>query len=72
MAGLSTVDMEVTGTVDMVGQDTAMVDIVDSDCLSWEEDMADTGRLSLAVMADTVATAATVGISLLSILQSGS
>ena len=50
MAGLSTVDMEVMGLVDMVGQGTAMVRTVDTECLSWE-DMAVTGHLMAATVA---------------------
>ena len=50
MAGLSTVDMEVTGLVDMVGQGTAMVRTVDTECLPWE-DMVVTGHLMAATVA---------------------
>jgi len=52
MAGLSSVDMEVTDTADLVGQGTAPM--VDTECLSWE-DMAVTGHLPLALMEATVA-----------------
>ena len=50
MAGLSTVDMEVMGMVGMVGQDTAMVRTVDTECLPWE-DMVVTGHLMAATVA---------------------
>ena len=50
MAGLSTVHMEVSGLVVMVGQGTAMVRTVDTGCLSWE-DMAVTGHLMAATVA---------------------
>lgn len=50
MAGLSSVGMEVMGTVDMVGQGTAMVHTADTECLSWE-DMAVTGHLMEATVA---------------------
>ena len=44
MGGLSSVDMEVTGTVDTVGRGMAVME--DTECLSWED---------MVVMAATVA-----------------